>query len=116
MFFNLIYREISRDDYRGDYYPTYCSGMIYIMSPQNIFNILRMFEKNLRNHYVWMEDVYFTGILASKLGIQHSNIRSIAYWEREVDNSSDFLISHLSSLDHDQRFTLWKNLFLFNAH
>jgi hypothetical protein len=68
-------RYISRTDWKPDTYPEFCTGMAYIMSPGNAKKILASFEATMKETYIWMEDVYITGLLANISNIEHENIK-----------------------------------------
>ena len=42
-------------------YPEFCYGPIYIMAPNIAFQLLEAFKATLKQHYLWIEDVYITG-------------------------------------------------------
>lgn len=55
------YRYVSRAEYHLNTYPTFCYGPIYIMSTQTAKLLFEMFKQDLKEHYLWIEDVYITG-------------------------------------------------------
>ena len=48
-------------------------GWTYTMSPKNIRKIFKTFESTLLKHYLWIEDVYLTGVLASMNNLEYGN-------------------------------------------
>ena len=54
-------RYVARIEWLEDFFPKYCSGSTYIMSPENSKKIFASFEATMKKYYVWIEDVYITG-------------------------------------------------------
>lgn len=53
--------------YEADWYPPYLSGTAYLMS---IVSVQKLYHQSLRTPYFHLEDVYITGICASKLNLK----------------------------------------------
>lgn len=60
--------RMSFREYAGYYYPPYCMGWCVVMSPDVVFNLYRA-TAGLR--YFRVDDVFFTGILAKRIGLSH---------------------------------------------
>ncbi len=56
---------VSREEYPENSYPDYCAGWAYVSNIATISNILKVAENNMP--YFWIDDLYVTGILASKI-------------------------------------------------
>ena len=50
-------------EWSEDKYPTYSSEAGYLLSMRAAKKLLQAFELTLRQMYVWMEDIYLTGVL-----------------------------------------------------
>lgn len=65
--------RIGFEEYPKRYFPTFCRGMAILYSPDVLFNLYRMAQMNKK--YVKLDDVFYTGITAAKIGYtSHSNI------------------------------------------
>ncbi|CAL8126374.1 unnamed protein product [Orchesella dallaii] len=53
---------VTYDEYPYESYPKYCGGLAYLATPNVIQEIYRMSHK-MKNKYLWIDDVYVTGIL-----------------------------------------------------
>ena len=62
------------NDYAGKNYPNYCSGAAYVMTTDVVVDLHRL------SHvvpFLWLEDVYVTGLLVAKAGnIKHTQFAS----------------------------------------
>uniref|UniRef100_A0A2P2ICA5 Hexosyltransferase n=1 Tax=Hirondellea gigas TaxID=1518452 RepID=A0A2P2ICA5_9CRUS len=56
--------EVSWEQYQSDRYPQYCSGLSYIMSRDVAKSLI---ERSRIDKWLWIDDVWMTGILAEKL-------------------------------------------------
>ena len=61
---------VEEKDYPYKLYPRYCEGLAVILSADVI---PLLFERSLQTKYYWIDDVWVTGILTAKLGIQLSS-------------------------------------------
>lgn len=63
---------VSFDQYSEKYYPAFTAGPGYLL-PQPIWKDL--FDEALKNKYLKLEDVFFTGVIADKLNIERLNVK-----------------------------------------
>lgn len=56
------YRYISKVEWDKNTYPPFCWGPIYIMEPTQAYLLFQIFKQTLKEFYIWIEDVYITGI------------------------------------------------------
>lgn len=108
---------VSFDEYQDDVYPPYCEGFAYVMSPDLP---LKLYNASLDTKYYWIDDVYVTGILARKLGLQHSKfIRNFGYDQMAspknlTDTQTDFLFvlfKYFRSQNHQESWEdLWRRI------
>lgn len=74
--------NISTDIIADEFYPHYCSGMGYIMTP----DVARALY--LTSQYVpffWVDDVYITGMLPKKINLTHVNFVKAFMGRKEID-------------------------------
>ena len=55
-----------------DSYPTACSGWLYLLSPNSAALLLQAAQQ--QKTFLWIDDVWVTGILASKVGLGHLSL------------------------------------------
>lgn len=94
-------------------YPHYCYGPMYILSVPAIRTLTKLFEQDFQ-HFLWLEDVYLTGILAQKGTIQKFDnklrfLRTFPYLWKE--NPKDFIGIHMSGVKLEKRRMIWKSWF-----
>ena len=96
---------VTRDEYPNDTYPTYCGGLAFLLTT-DVADAL--FEASLDTPFFWIDDIYVTGILASKVGVVHENIESM-YEPRKHEflqrfskswRSLKLIFGHVHNLDH----------------
>jgi len=56
---------VERETWPDEYFPNFCSGVAYIMST-DVAVLLHRASYNVP--FLWLEDVYLTGVVAGKLG------------------------------------------------
>ena len=62
---------VSRDEFPGETWPTYCRGGLYLMSNKLASDI---FEKSRTTTYLSTDDVWITGFMRRQLGVGDCNI------------------------------------------
>ena len=65
--------KVSADDFKDQYYPTYCSGSAFIMSTDLA---VAMHNVSYYVPFFWVDDFYITGLLLLKLNITHKQFMS----------------------------------------
>ncbi|CAH1787328.1 unnamed protein product [Owenia fusiformis] len=65
---------VTSEEFPGDHYPTYCDGPVYLLAT-NVGKAL--YNASLYQPLFWLEDVYTTGFLADKLGMEHTEFSSL---------------------------------------
>ena len=66
--------QVSKEEWSGDYYPTYCSGSAFILTP-DVAMVLH--EVSYHVPFFWVDDFYITGLLPLKAGnIVHRQFNS----------------------------------------
>lgn len=62
---------ISREEYRPNFFPTYCSGLAFLLSTDVIVS---MYNASLSMPFFWVDDFYVTGLLAARIGVKHRSL------------------------------------------
>jgi hypothetical protein len=65
---------LSPEEYKDEYFPTYCSGSAFIMSTDVAIG---MYNVSFQVPFFWVDDFYITGLLAKKLQIEHQKFNSV---------------------------------------
>ena len=79
------------------------------MTPQIAKTLFQSFESSLKSCYVWIEDVYITGVLAQMNGIKISNLQKYIHLEPHKDKR--FISFHAGNISLEERITLWHKYF-----
>jgi beta-1,3-galactosyltransferase 1 len=61
-------------EFKDDYFPTYCSGSAFIMTPDVVRG---MYNASLHTPFFWVDDFYVTGLLAKQVGVEHTKFNSV---------------------------------------
>ena len=75
------------------------------------WKLYMLFESTLKEHYVWIEDVYLTGILPEILDIDMVNLEGLIQFDEPNIETSDIMIADAHNLGKDDRIKLWHDLF-----
>ena len=66
-FYKSIYcRFIDKKEYPYTKYPPYCLGPFYLMNYNVMLQLIELFEQEYHRNYIWMEDVFLTGIFSNR--------------------------------------------------
>lgn len=74
---------VTYDEYSGSHYPNYCMGYC-ILYPTEL--VSKIYREAQNSPYFWIDDVYITGIITSKLGISISTTGYLKLSEYEQKN------------------------------
>ena len=95
-----------------DHFPDYCVGLTYLVSPENIKKLFNTFKSSMDQSYIWMEDVYITGILAKLSDISLLSIQHLIHLKKEAPTkNSQFMLAHNEGSTPMGRFLLWQEFF-----
>lgn len=101
---------VTLTEYREKYYPTFCLGWCILYSPDVVF---RLYVEAQRGGYLWIDDVYITGILAAKLGsVYHTDISPLTLSRREIRRKNKcrpFLFGKADMSESEIR-SLWEQI------
>ena len=70
VFRNVTHWKVAVEEFNSNIYGPYCNGPAYILSPDLP---ARLFNLSLHTKHFWLEDYYFTGILAHSLNSSYIN-------------------------------------------
>ena len=93
------------------HYPTYCSGMAYVMTPDVAIAI---YKTSAHVPFFWVDDVYITGTIPQVMSLKHVDIGRLVFDRNEVDwlltgvDWYKYLFSHLG--DINLFMAAWKTL------
>lgn len=63
---------VSREEFAGDTYPAFLSGWLYTAKAVSVMRLLRVIRPE---NYFWIDDLYVTGVLAQRAGINLTDLR-----------------------------------------
>lgn len=66
--------KVSLEQFPQPIYPNFCSGLMWFTATSNLKKLLR--ASRVVN-FLWLDDVYLTGLLVKEAGIPHRNINSL---------------------------------------
>lgn len=58
------------EEYPGEIFPDYCMGFIVLFSRDVVMTLYEEVQRN--PYYFWLEDITFTGIIASRHNLSHT--------------------------------------------
>ena len=104
---------IPKNEFPDDYFPTYCSGSAYVLSPDVVSD---MYNASLNTPFFWVDDFYITGLLASKVGVKHEKFNSVyvlgpsVFLDKFTERNKwrTLVFGHVHNLNHAH--TVWKNI------
>ncbi|XP_015910540.1 beta-1,3-galactosyltransferase brn [Parasteatoda tepidariorum] len=105
--------SVSRERYPHDFYPKYCSGSAYVLNQRVLRGLLK---HHSRDNLIPFEDVYITGVLAEKVGVEHVQIGTRYAFESVSEEgiaSGQTIFAHLGPeaderVEHFWNFLSWK--------
>ena len=107
---NFCCRFVSRQEYKNDTYPACCFGELYIMKPNTAYKIFEAFLKYRNQTYVWIEDVYFTGILLQKTELQLEDLGSMMIEKENVKGQNFLAAGFRKNYNLVQQKNAWNRL------
>merc|ERR1711935_991193 len=89
----MVRLYVSKMEWLPNTYPLSCSGPMYMMSPKITMRIFDLFSSTLKEDYIWIEDIYLTGILRQKENVSLVDLGEQFITKHESDSS--FIAAHL---------------------
>ena len=63
--------NIDKEIYPFDYFPPYCNGYSYLFPGKWA---QKLYQASMREDFIFLEDVFMTGAVASRIGLRHNHI------------------------------------------
>ena len=101
---------VSKKEYLQDEYPPFCVGTTYIMSLTVATYLVDLFKASFKENYLWIEDVYITGILRQLGGMSYVDMFPLIIGG-DPGNELNFISAHLNSMTPRERRNKWRQLF-----
>lgn len=102
---------VTRQEYPARMYPTYCGGLGFILP---VRTLPMLFNASRQATFLWIDDVYSTGILAKVAGVGHVQLRQ--YYDLYPNETAPsvkpkIMFTHLGTPSVvEQRYRLWDDL------
>lgn len=102
---------VTRQEYPARTYPTYCGGLGFILP---VRTLPMLFNASRQATFLWIDDVYSTGILAKVAGVGHVQLRQ--YYDLYPNETAPSIrpkamFTHLGTPSVvEQRYRLWDEL------
>ena len=77
--FIFHFRSVTNTEYPYNSYPPYCEGVFYLMSKKTMVRLIHLFEQEFHRNYIWIEDVFLTGILPMLDDIPLKDLSELTY-------------------------------------
>ena len=59
--------------FSGNYFPSFCAGLAYFLTKSSIKKLV--YQYKLGRDFLWLDDVFITGVLAEKAGVRLLDIK-----------------------------------------
>lgn len=110
---------LSVDEYPASTYPAYCSGIGYFLTPDVLSQLLSTAQRLDRSKFIWIDDLFITGIVAAKANIRHQPLNHrFAYDPQRLRNwlampdvrSSPYIVADIGETEDwkSLMFRLWE--------
>ncbi|TRY61115.1 hypothetical protein TCAL_11075 [Tigriopus californicus] len=104
---------VSQETFSGRRFPAYCSGSAFILSTKISQVLLDNFRQD--PHYLWIDDVFITGILAKRAGVKHHSMgRHFILNAKDLKsekNRRSMIFAHISGRgNHQKRMQVWNDV------
>ncbi|XP_074645899.1 beta-1,3-galactosyltransferase 5-like [Tubulanus polymorphus] len=66
---------VTREEYTGDFYPDYCSGLGFILDMRTLVKLRSVAIRSAK--YFWVDDVYLTGMIREAAGIKIADLSPV---------------------------------------
>lgn len=104
---------VSKEEYSEKFYPPYCPGLGLVMTADVV---PKMYNESLYEPYFWVDDVYFTGLLAQTINVTFEQLASTVHFgsshlirdETNFKNEYQWMFYHI----HEKPIfgMMWENL------
>ena len=103
---------VSRAEFRDNYFPPYCSGSAFVMTPDTVDV---MYRESLKTPFFWVDDFYITGMLAQRLKLRHRRFNTVyvlipnLFVERFTGhNWWSLVFGHVHNMNH--MYIVWQRI------
>ncbi|CAK9297393.1 unnamed protein product [Gordionus sp. m RMFG-2023] len=101
---------VDKEEYKAEYYPKFCSGWGYLMSPQ-LAGIFYNWSLESSTKPFPNEDVFWTGIIPKKIkGVHYKPLNSFYKWTDDDSGNIPYIFSFYSGIKH------LRKLYYRNSH
>ena len=69
----IFFRYISTKEYPYSKYPDFCQGAFYLFNLSTMEKLYDLFQTELHKNFIWMEDVFLTGIISNEPNMSIKN-------------------------------------------
>ena len=84
-----------------------------MMSPIIMKKLFETFKRTMKSTYIWIEDIYITGILSKLNNIGFVNLRHLIHSNNIAPNNTTlFMIAQTENLEPKEITSLWQNIFV----
>lgn len=97
---------VTYEEYANEYYPPYCTGPAYLLSNEWL-DVL--YEESLYSKPYPLDDVFFTGLIAEKVGIPHTAFKEGVYsqYNQKKIKSEPLTFDVLEKMEEKERSKIW---------
>ena len=78
-----------------------------MMTPKTSLRLLDLFNTTLKQDYIWIENIYLTGILRQKLNFSLVDVGE--QFIKNYETNTSFMAAHLDYLNPKERMQVWKD-------
>ena len=100
---------VSETEFKAKNYPKYCSGNAFILDTASAKDFV---DASLRVPFLWVDDVFITGVLVKEIGLELKDISSLyeLSWEKFHLNllGGERMFMHNPSKDRSSIEKMWK--------
>ncbi|XP_042894138.1 beta-1,3-galactosyltransferase 5-like [Penaeus japonicus] len=99
--------NVTQEEYKLDYYPPFVLGPAYIVSGNAVDRLLKYAS---HTPFLWLEDVYTTGLVASAAGITRVQIDRTLYTKKLSRQLYSNQIAFLIGADEKRKKIAWRGI------
>ena len=78
-----------------------------MMTPKTSLILLDLLNTTLKQDYIWIENIYLTGILRQKLNFSLVDVGE--QFIKNYETNTSFMAAHLDYLNPKERMQFWKD-------
>jgi hypothetical protein len=105
--------KVSEEEYADKFYPPYCPGLGLVMTADIV---PKMYNESLYEPYFWVDDVYFTGLLAQTINVTFEQLAATVHFgssqmvrtQTNFDNEYQWMFYHIQ--EKPVSAMMWENI------